>query len=91
MTPPSSALFTPFANAIDAVNVGELSIENGEQRITIFGQLEINRDQQGLAQAQWLAEFFQNLAVTLAAEKTLPAQLPAEIPTASTQIDNPFA
>lgn len=87
----TNPLLIPFANDVDALSIGELSIENGTQRIAIFGQLEVRHDQHSLAQAKALAECLQQIIHHLEQQADLPAQLPTEVPLPNTTVDNPFA
>lgn len=46
--------FKAFADDASAARIDGLSIENGSDRIKLFGELELTRDKQGLAQAKRL-------------------------------------
>ena len=44
----------PFADNAASVSIAELTIENGTERIALYGSLDITRDKQGLARARSL-------------------------------------
>lgn len=64
--------FHPFANESDALSLSGLSIENHVDRIAVFGDATITRDQVGLKLAQELAKVINGVAAALEAEKSLP-------------------
>ncbi len=79
----------PFQDDSASGAVGSLTIENGPDRIAIYGQLDITRDQMGLALARELARFLDMAIATLAADRSLPDHVAAPPPT--TTVRNPFA
>jgi hypothetical protein len=81
--------FNPFKNESDALTVGDLKIENGEDRIAVYGTLALTRDRAGLAAAKVLQAVFQKIAAELEAGPELPVRVAAaEIPA---KVNNPFA
>ena len=42
---------TPFADDAASMSIGGLTIENGTDRVVIYGSLDLTRDKQGLAHA----------------------------------------
>lgn len=80
------AIIKPFQNAADSVSLGELTVENGEDRIAIYGSLNITRDKEGLQLAQELKALLDETVKLLSSEKLLDhiQTKPAE------KIDNPF-
>jgi len=77
----------PFDNESEAISIGGLSIENRIDRISIYGSIDITRDQAGLAHAAKLQSLFASIVAVMQAE-ALPAAIsikPAE------KVDNPFA
>ena len=78
---------TPFANEVDALAVGGLSIENRVDRISIYGSLDITRDREGLAYAERLKTFIDDMVAAMKGEH-LPATISIKPPE---QISNPFA
>lgn len=82
---------SPFENEAEVVEIGDLTIENRMDRVTIHGAVDITLDQEGLKRAQHLSEI---LSATLDAMKALEAEgrLPKTVETAATtMVKNPFA
>jgi hypothetical protein len=78
--------FVPFANEADVVEVGNLSIENRLDRITLAGDVDLTRDKLGLARAKLLHRMLGDVVAVLEAA-ALPDALPApEVKT----VENPF-
>lgn len=77
---------TPFANDADSDAIGALTVENGTDRIALYGDLTITRDQAGLAQARELHDFLGAVLGVLQGE-ALPKQI-QDRPT--TKVANPF-
>lgn len=80
---------TPFADDAASVTLGKLTIENGTERLALYGSLDITRDQAGLRQAQALKAILDQAVQLLSADPKLPAQLPS--PDKPTTVRNPFA
>lgn len=77
---------SPFANESDAIQLGDLNIENRLDQVTIYGSLDLTKDQEGLKNALVLKGIIDKVVNTLTAAK-LPEKLPApEIKT----VKNPF-
>jgi hypothetical protein len=64
--------FKPFGNEADVVTVGNLSIENRLDRVTLQGDVELTRDRRGLALARELHAVLAATLKTLEADKALP-------------------
>ena len=47
----SKARFKPYANEADTFQIGELTIENRIDRISLFGTLDITLDREGMKKA----------------------------------------
>ena len=77
----------PFKNESDALQIGDLTIENRLDRVSIYGNMDITLDKEGLKAAKALKEL---LDLTLAElEKTdLPDQIAVTKPET---VKNPFA
>ena len=81
------ATVVPFANEAEVLNIGQLSIENRLDRITLSGALDVTHDQAGLALARQLQDALAAVINRLESES-----LPEHIATnGGTRIDNPFA
>ncbi len=79
---------TPFADDAASVSIGKLTVENGTDRIALYGSLDIPRDQQGLAHARALLVILQATVQLLEGEKGLPAAVPP--PAKPRTVANPF-
>ena len=77
----------PFANETDSLSIGELTVENREDRITIYGNIDITRDKEGLGNAEILQTLFNDIIASMK-EGDLPDKIsikPAD------NVANPFA
>ena len=77
----------PFANETDSLSIGELTVENREDRITIYGNIDITRDKEGLGNAEILQTLFNDIIASMK-EGDLPDTIsikPAD------NVANPFA
>ena len=72
-----------------SVSIGKLTVENGTDRIAIYGSLDLTRDKQGLAHAQALEAIVDQAVQLLQADKDLPDAVAA--PAAAKKVPNPFA
>ncbi len=82
-----STNIAPFANETDSFSIGELTVENREDRISIYGSIDITRDKEGLAHAEILQTLLNDIIAKMK-EGDLPDKIsikPAE------NIANPFA
>lgn len=78
--------FAPYANEADVLQVGNLSVENRLDRITIAGDVDLTADRQGLQAARRLHALLGQVVAALEA-RPLPDRLP---PPDVQEIDNPF-
>jgi hypothetical protein len=79
--------FVPYANEADVLQVGNLTLENRLDRITISGDLDLTADKQGLAAARLLHALL-GAVLTQLEGRALPDHLP---PPDVQSVDNPFA
>ncbi|AKM31743.1 hypothetical protein AB870_18975 [Pandoraea faecigallinarum] len=81
--------FSPFANDVDALTLGELNVENHRDHVAIFGNLTLRRDADGLRQAQALKTVLDAVVAALSGTD-LPAH--SEMPSGTTarSVKNPF-
>ena len=69
--------------------IGSLTIENGTDRIAIYGSLDLTRDKAGLAHALALKALLDQAVQHLQADKALPDAAPkSDVPK---KVPNPFA
>lgn len=78
--------FKAFNDDSSSMDVGDLTFENNDQRVAIFGSLNIGRDQQGLAQARQLQAII-NEMVSYLEQQSLPEQIETFKPKS---VKNPF-
>ncbi len=80
---------TPFADDAASVTVDKLTIENGTDRLALYGSLDITRDKAGLRHALALKAILDQAVQALSVDPALPDQPPpAEKPKT---VRNPFA
>lgn len=76
----------PFGNESETWQIGDATVENRIDHISIYGQLEITKDQQGLKSAIAMAELF-NKIVTELQKSSLPEVISVDQPI---KVNNPF-
>jgi hypothetical protein len=87
---PSSNQGKPFGDESSSWSIGGLTVENDADKVTLYGNLEIHRDRNGLANARLLRDIAQAMIDGLGPESALPetAQEPPAGPTGT--VHNPF-
>ena len=78
----------PFADDATALSIGELKVENGQDRIALYGSLDLTRDKAGLQHARELKALLDEILRVLEADKSLPASVPP--PDKPQTVKNPF-
>lgn len=78
----------PFADDSAAVEIGDLKLENGRDRIACYGSLDLTRDKAGLALAQRLQATLAAVVHALEADTALPDTIPP--PKQRNAVKNPF-
>lgn len=68
---------TPFADDATSITLGKLTVENGTDRVALYGSLDITHDQQGLAHARALLAIVQAAVQRMEGEEGLPVAVPA--------------
>lgn len=79
--------FQAFKDDTASVDIGDLTFENNDQRVAIFGSINIGLDQQGLAQAKQLQTII-NEMVSYLEQQTLPEKIETF---EAKVVKNPFA
>ena len=79
--------FLAFADDCSSYTLDNLTFENNADRLSVYGDMQIPRDQQGLQQLLVLQSLINQAVIALQADTTLPEQLPSA---KHTEIDNPF-
>lgn len=67
---------TPFADDSAATGIGDMQVENGRDRIAVYGSLDLTRDKAGLALAHGLRALLDTVIAVLEADHALPAAIP---------------
>ena len=79
---------SPFANESESLGIGDLTIENRTDRISIYGTISLTRDKAGLEHARMLKAVLDEVVQALETEKNLPDKIaPSEAPD---EVENPF-
>jgi len=82
------SLISPFQNSSESAEIDGLTVDNGDQRIAVYGSIGVTRDKAGLARARELRDLFNEIVRTLESDEQLPAKItPSELRT----VENPFA
>ena len=79
--------FEPYANESDVLTLGQFSIENRVDRVTLMGDIELTKDKKGLALAKQLKAVLDATVKALEADKALPEEVQVEKPRS---VKNPF-
>jgi len=79
----------PYQNEAEAVEIGDLKIENRLDRITVYGRVDLTRDKAGLENARALKQLLDDMVRVLEGDPTLPEHVAA--PKAPAMKRNPFA
>ena len=79
---------SPFANESESLTIGDLTIENRTNRISIYGSIDLTRDKAGLEHARLLQAVLDKVVQALETEKNLPDKIaPPDTPD---EVANPF-
>ena len=79
---------TPFADDSAAIEIGDLKLENGRDRIACYGSLDLTRDKAGLALARQLQAVLDAVVQALEGDAGLPDTIPP--PKKRGTVKNPF-
>lgn len=77
----------PYQNEEESLAIGDLTVENRVDRISLYGSIEFTKDKAGLQQAKALKEIVDAVVAALESEKTLPEHVQVK-PTE--KVKNPF-
>lgn len=83
----SISMFKPFENATESHSIHDLTLENDIDRVNIYGNLQLSKDQAGLDAAKALQAFLNSVVGALEAEVNLPQQIQTKD---SNEVENPF-
>ena len=80
--------FQPFSDDSASLSIGEFTLENGTDKVALFGSLDVTRDKASLKQAKALKAAVDAIVKALEQDKALPEESgPVEAPQ---QVKNPF-
>lgn len=79
-------MFKPF-HGDESSSIYDLTLENGSDRINMYGNVQITKDQEGLKTARALHDFLTQLLNELESTENLPEKI--EIADAK-EVENPF-
>ena len=79
-------MFKPYQNGTESVQIDDLTIENQIDCISVYGNLQITKDQLGLKNAKALQDLI-DAVVAVLEQENLPIQIERQ---ANQEIDNPF-
>ena len=78
----------PFADDAASLTIGQLTIENGTDRIAIYGSVDVTCDQKGLEAARALKALIDRLVQVMESRPDLPTTVPPR--RTPKTVDNPF-
>lgn len=77
---PASSSFSPFENESDVLLLGDLTLENRIDRISLYGSIDLTLDQAGMRDAETLLGILTD-AVAKMNKHPLPANIESIAPT----------
>ena len=83
--------FKPFENEERCIEIGDLTIENRLDRVSLFGSIDLTRDKQGLSMARQIKVLVDEVVLALEVSENagmLPDRVETEQPE---MVKNPFA
>ena len=79
-------MFKPFENGNESSSIEDLTLENQVDCVSLYGNLQITKDQAGLKAAKALQSFINEVVMVLEAQ-SLPEQIERKL---EQEIENPF-
>ncbi len=80
-------MFKPFENGTESHAIHDLTLENQEDCVSIYGNLQLTKDQAGLQAAKALQTFVNAVVSALENEAHLPKKIDRQD---EQEIENPF-
>ena len=80
-------MFKPFVQGTESHSIHDLTLENDLDRVSIYGNLQLTKDQAGLAAAKALQAYVNAIVMQLEQEQQLPEKIQNS---SETEIENPF-
>lgn len=81
-------MMKPFADDSRSVAVGGLTVENGRDKVAMYGSLDLTRDKAGLEHARALRALLDAAIQAMEADPALPTAIP--LPKPAQTVKNPF-
>ncbi|MGI4793570.1 MAG: hypothetical protein ACRYG8_05685 [Janthinobacterium lividum] len=79
---------TPYVDDAASMTIGDLTLENGRDCVSVGGSVDLTRDKAGLANARVLKAAFDAIVHALESDAALPDKVAP--PKATTEVKNPF-
>lgn len=83
----SKNMFKPFEHGIESHSIHDLTLENDLDRVSIYGNLQITKDQVGLDAAKALQQYLNVIVAKLEQSENLPEKIETQ---SENEIENPF-
>ena len=80
-------MFKPFENGTESHSIHDLTLENDVDVVNLSGNLQITKDQQGLAAAKVLQDYLNAIVSALEAQTDLPETI---VRPDLGEVENPF-
>lgn len=80
-------MFKPFENGTESHAIHDLTLENQSDCVSIYGNLQITKDQQGLQSAKALQAYLNEIVAHLEKQTNLPEKIERKT---EGEIENPF-
>lgn len=80
-------MFKPFENGTESHAIHDLTLENQTDCVSIYGNLQITKDQAGLKAAKLLQSYLNEVVASLEKQSDLSEQLARQ---SEGEIENPF-
>lgn len=80
-------MFKPFENGTESHSIHDLTLENQDDCVSIYGNLQITKDQAGLQAALVLQRYLNDIVANLEKQTDLPQHITRRT---EGEIENPF-
>ncbi len=80
-------MFKPFEQGTESSAIEDLTLENQTDYVSLYGNLQITKDQAGLKNARALQDFLNQVVAALEQETNLPEKIQLKV---EGEIENPF-
>ena len=80
-------MFKPFVGGDESHAIHDLTLENDLDRVNVYGNLQITKDQAGLAAAKAIQAYLNEIVTVVEQQTDLPEALPS---IDENEVENPF-